>query len=337
MAVGWGAVAGGIAALVYTAMTTAQHVIWPPGYARWYIPLVILAGGGLIALLRPHTDDGDVDDQLKIAADPTHLRRKRTATLALSAVIAYGFGGAIGPEAGLLAVVAELSALVSARIARSENEARIIGKSGSAAALAGLYGSPPGAAAYDGDSLAPAKLFSLLAAGSGFIAFLVVHRVVGAEHTDLGLPTYVHSTGQLAAAIVPALAGAATGFGYTRLHALCSRLLARQSHEPDRHSSARQPSRRWPPPSPSRCSPVTISSVNSLAMSRTPPGSYSLPLLSRRSSQPRSRSAVAGAAGSSSRCSSPERPPEPSPPFSFPASHSPPRRSRVLPLPPPWG
>ena len=100
----WGALAGGAAALVYTAMNAAQHVIWPDDIARWYIPLIVLAGGGLIALLRPHTDDGSPDDQLTAAADPRRLRRERTAALALSAIIAYGFGGASGPAGGLVAV-----------------------------------------------------------------------------------------------------------------------------------------------------------------------------------------------------------------------------------------
>ena len=44
----WGALAGGAAALVYTAMNAAQHVIWPDDIARWYIPLIVLAGGGLM-------------------------------------------------------------------------------------------------------------------------------------------------------------------------------------------------------------------------------------------------------------------------------------------------
>jgi H+/Cl- antiporter ClcA len=211
----WGALAGGAAALVYTAMNAAQHVIWPDDIARWYIPLIVLAGGGLIALLRPHTDDGSLDDQLTAAADP------------LSAIIAYGFGGAIGPEAGLIAVIAELSALVGVRITHSEQEARLIGQSGSAAALAGLYGSPPGAAAYDDDTLAPGKLLTLLAAGAGFLTFLVVHRAFGTDHTDLGIPPYTHSNGQLLAAIVPALAGAALGLLYTRLHAWTTALLTR--------------------------------------------------------------------------------------------------------------
>lgn len=227
IALGWGAVAGGVAAVVFRAMTLSQEVIWPSGYERWYIPMVVVAGGVLIAVLIPFTDDEDLDAQMESAADPRHLRRRRTAALALSAVVAYGFGGTIGPEAGLLAVVAELSALVGIRIAHSESEARLIGQSGSAAALAGLYGSPPGGAAYDDDTLAPSKLLALVAAGSGFLVFLVVHRAVGPDHTDVGLPAYSHSTGQLAAALVPAVAGAAIGVVYASLRTLSSRLLAR--------------------------------------------------------------------------------------------------------------
>ncbi len=223
----WGAAAGAVAALVFLAMSAGHHLLWPPGHARWRIPVVVLAGGVLIALLRPHTDEATLDQQLRSAADPRRLRRRRTAALAAGAIIAYGCGGAIGPEAGLIAVIAELSALVSARIARSEAEARLVGVSGSAAALAGLYGSPPGAAAYDDDTLAPGKVHALLAAGAGFLAFLSVHRATGPEPASLGIPAYTHDTGQLAAAIIPALLGAGLGAACAWLHSACSQLIQR--------------------------------------------------------------------------------------------------------------
>ena len=61
-----------------------------------------------------------------------------------------------GPEAGLVAVVTEASAIVPMRIARSRAEARLIGDTGTVAALSGLYGTPPGAAVYaDADTALP--------------------------------------------------------------------------------------------------------------------------------------------------------------------------------------
>ena len=60
-----------------------------------------------------------------------------------------------GPEAGLVAVVTEASAIVPMRIARSRAEARLIGDTGTVAALSGLYGAPPGAAAYAAADAAP--------------------------------------------------------------------------------------------------------------------------------------------------------------------------------------
>lgn len=221
----WGALAGGIVAVVFTLMTSVQHLIWPDDIARWQIPIIICAGAALIALLRPHTDDQHLDAQIKATSDPFTLRRRRTAALALSAIVAYGFGGAIGPEAGLIAVTAELSALVAARIAQSEFEAQLIGQSGAAAALAGIYGSPPGAAAYDEDSLAPSKVYSFLAACSGFLTFLVVQRAIGHDHASLGIPSYHHSSLQLLAAVIPGVLGAAIGLLYRYLEHLIAGLL----------------------------------------------------------------------------------------------------------------
>ena len=61
-----------------------------------------------------------------------------------------------GPEAGLVAVVTEASAIIALRIARSRAEARLIGDTGTVAALSGLSGAPPGAAVYaDADTALP--------------------------------------------------------------------------------------------------------------------------------------------------------------------------------------
>lgn len=222
IALGWGSVAGVVTAVVYAGMMAVQELVWSVSDARWYIPVAILVGGCLIAAMRRYSAEADLDGQIKEASDPTHLHRRRVAVLAAGAIVAFGFGGAIGPEAGLLAVVAELSALVSLRIARSTREQRLIGQVGTSAALAGVYGSPPGAAAFDDDALTPSKVPSLLAAGAGFLGFLITLRLLGRQGTEVGFPPYHAGVGQLLAAVVPALCAAVLALGYRRLRPWCT-------------------------------------------------------------------------------------------------------------------
>ena len=94
-----------VAALALALMHGLQHVVWSGSDARWYIAVAILVGGVLLALLRSHSEDLDLDSQIAASADPVGLHRRRMAMLGVSAIIAVGFGGAIGPEAGLIAIV----------------------------------------------------------------------------------------------------------------------------------------------------------------------------------------------------------------------------------------
>lgn len=228
LAVGYGAIAGAVSGLTLLVMQGAQHLIWSGNDAWWFSVLVIGLGGCLVAGLRAFVDDRDLDAQIAQSADPLSLRRRKIALLALSATIAVGFGGAIGPEAGLLAVVSELSAIVSVRIARSHAEATLIGRSGTAGALAGLYSSPPGAVAYDDDTLAPPKVLLVIAAAAGFVAFALVMSVGGSGGLSIGIPDYrIASATDLLWAALPAAAGAAAGWVYLRVRRLLSGALAR--------------------------------------------------------------------------------------------------------------
>lgn len=215
IAIGYGALAGAVAALTYLLTTILTDLVWSVSDARWYVFAAIMVGGVLLAVLRPRIDASSLDLQLTEAADPRRLRWRRTAMLGAAAIVAVGFGGAIGPEAGLLAVVAELSAIVSHVIARNHAEAVLIGRAGSAAALAGLYSSPPGAAAYDDDSLAPPKALPFLAAVAGFVTFLATVRAFGHGATGLGLPAYgLENPLDLVRALAPAAFGALLAVGY---------------------------------------------------------------------------------------------------------------------------
>lgn len=232
IAIGSGFVAGAVAALTFAAMKGVSWLVWQaPGLdgRRWYVAAVIIVGGVLIAVLRPFTDNGDLQSEIAAAEDPTGARRRRIGLVGLSAIIAVGFGGAIGPEAGLIAVVADLSSLVARRIARTSAEARLIGRSGVAGALAGLYVSPPGAAVYDDDSVGPTKLAVLVASVAGLVGFFVVLSALQIPHHPLVLPAYAPDRwgADAVMAIVPAVVAALLVLGVSWLHHRLTDLLGR--------------------------------------------------------------------------------------------------------------
>ena len=187
---------------------------------------MIMLGGVLIALIRNVTEDVDLNAQLAQAHDVLHLKKRSTLFLALSAIVAVGFGGAVGPEAGLVAVVSEASAIVAILIARSRAEARLIGDTGTVAALSGLYGAPPAAAVYIepestpnlssqnmDDEPTPLAL-KFLGAVAGFAGFVwVAHWLIPNGQLQLSLPAYIapRDGSDLLWAIVPALLGACAG------------------------------------------------------------------------------------------------------------------------------
>ena len=117
----------------------------------------------------------------------------------------------------------EASAIVPMRIARSRAEARLIGDTGTVAALSGLSGAPPGAAVYaDADTALPTDpddaptplALKFLAAVAGLGGFLLVaHWLIPGG--GMALPAPPHTTprdgSDLLWAIVPALLGAAVG------------------------------------------------------------------------------------------------------------------------------
>ncbi|SLN41956.1 putative ion channel protein [Pseudoruegeria aquimaris] len=143
--------AGAFAAGTLKLMILITDLIWHHPFAA--SPLYIFAactlGGALIGLTRQGSGDVQtIAEQIEDAVDPVHRKRQDIWLIAVGAALAVGFGGALGPEAGLIAVVTELAALVSLLVARSAAEEREIGEASISAALAALYASPPGGAAY---------------------------------------------------------------------------------------------------------------------------------------------------------------------------------------------
>jgi H+/Cl- antiporter ClcA len=232
IAVGFGAVAGAIAAVTLKVMLWLQGLVWGVSDARWYFVVAILVGGVLVALLRRVSEEANLEQEVALTADPVQLHRRRIGFLAVSAIVAVAFGGAVGPEAGLIAVVAEVSSLAAFRMAKSREEQRLIGRVGSAAALSGLYGSPPGGAVYESDEISPSKALVFVAAVVGLVAFLLTSDLFGGlDMPPLGLPEYLtsHDGSDLLRAIPPAIAAALGATAYTMVRPALARLVGRLS------------------------------------------------------------------------------------------------------------
>lgn len=179
------------------------------------VPVVIVTGGVLLALLHRWAADEGIVEQVSDAADPVGLHRRRTAFLALRGVVAVAFGGAIGPEASLIAVMGEISALVTTRVARDREEERLIGETGTSASLGALYGAPTGSTLFEPDSTDRAvNLANIIAGAVGFVSFLLVHDLFSAPSSTLGLHHVDLFARDVAFSAVAALAGAALALGY---------------------------------------------------------------------------------------------------------------------------
>lgn len=170
--------AGALTALMLAIMHALEALIWQGEVGPLRIALTILAGGVLVAMMRWHLPHASLETQLQDSREGRSQPLRKAVTLAGLGIVSVGFGGAIGPEAGILAVVAELSALISARIARDVAEAQLIGQVGVAAALGGLYGSPPGGASYANDAADAPWPLLVLAALAGLAGLLLAGTVL---------------------------------------------------------------------------------------------------------------------------------------------------------------
>ena len=222
----YGGAAGVVSALTLTLMMGLQHQIWALGSSPLFIFAVIMAGGLILAALQHRYPASSLQEAIDQAAHPAPARARKTAVLAASAI-----GASIGPEAGLVAVVAELSLLVGSAIAKTQEEARLLAQAGTAAALASAYGSPPAAASFDDDSLTPSKFPAFLAAVSGFLAFMCTLHLLGAERHLMEVP--IAPRGDVSTwwqAIIPALLGALVALVFGHFHHALDALAGRFAH-----------------------------------------------------------------------------------------------------------
>ncbi|MBB3994835.1 H+/Cl- antiporter ClcA [Sulfitobacter undariae] len=230
LAAGYGFVAGVVAALVLWLMGLVSAVVWSGPDASWYIFVMIMLGGVCIAVLRHWHEGESLSEQIEDIRNPSAPKHRDTVLLAAMAIIAVGFGGAVGPEAGILAVVAEMSAFVTLLIARNQEDSRMISEVGAVAALSGIYGSPPGAAMMTETKPEAPKWQLFLAALAGLLGFmLVASRFLPDGAIRIHLPVYqaARDGTDMLRALLPAGLGTAVGLAFVMIHTPMRALLAR--------------------------------------------------------------------------------------------------------------
>ncbi len=222
--------AGAVAALTLWMMQQLSGLIWSGSDSRWYIVTVILGGGVLLALLRLIYAGEGLAAQLAEDVPQTRKQVSHIAVLIAMAVVAVAFGGSIGPEAGLLAVVTELGALVSLLLARNAQERHYISDVGAAAALGGLYGSPLGGAATAEQGEAAPRWQLYLAATAGLVGFLLTTKfALHGEGMRVHLPPHISAMDgtDFFAALPAAVLGAAVGVAFVKLLPWLEQMLAK--------------------------------------------------------------------------------------------------------------
>ena len=226
----YGALAGAVTALTLWAMKSLEHLVWSGVDTSWQLGAVVLLGGGLIALIRHRMPEASIQQLLDAAHDPVHVQRRWVLAVILTAVVAVAFGGAVGPEAGLIAVVLEIAALIAMRLSRDRAEQRLLGEAAVTASMSAWYGSPPAAADMaQGEDRVPKPL--LWWAGlTGLLGFgMTAQHVLGGGLHKLELPAHTPAGdgSDLLWAFLPAVLGVAVGRGFAWLLPQCRAALAR--------------------------------------------------------------------------------------------------------------
>src|SRR5690242_13833145 len=178
-----GLIGGGIGALYLLAVHTLQRWLWPTQWSG-AVGFAILGGTGLVVALMYKFlgSPGDVEllvDNIHVSGGPSNVRTLRT--LVPASLLTISAGGAAGPEAPLVTTTGTLAAWLARHRRASIADTRTLTIAGMAAAFTVLFGAP---------------------LGSSLFALEILHRR-GLQYHE---------------ALVPAIAGALSGYGiYTLL------------------------------------------------------------------------------------------------------------------------
>ena len=231
-----GAAAGGLAAFTYLAMIALQQTIWTPvGDARWPILPLVLIGGALVGWTRLQAQGPELEEQLEETRHPNQIQLHMTFWVAIGAIFAVGFGGAIGPEAGIIAVTAQLSAIVAKHLGKTAADRRLLVEAGISGALSGVYGSPAGGPLHAEAAHKAPKPILFLAGLAGFLAFISIAQAL--HSGSLGMMVMQRYQAEvdiygIIVAALPALAGACAGVLYLIIRAEVSKRFS--THLPNR-------------------------------------------------------------------------------------------------------
>lgn len=226
----YGLLAGAVTALAWGAMKFLEHALWSGVSSAWLTGAMIMTGGVCIAAIRYGVPQTSMDALMAVAHDPEPAQRRWVFAVASMAIVAVAFGGAVGPEAGLIAVVVEISSWVVMKLTKHRQEQRALNDVAVTASLAGWYASPVAAATQEnGDGHVPKPLL-WWAAWMGMLGF----GITATQLLDISLhrmewPAYVAPRDglDLLWSILPALMGAGMGWIFVNFLPHCRDWLRR--------------------------------------------------------------------------------------------------------------
>ncbi|WP_083907377.1 chloride channel protein [Alloscardovia criceti] len=172
---------------------------------------------------------------MRFSAHTRSIFRQHLALAFLIAIVSVAFGGAIGPEAGLLSIVPLCDTLISLRAAQTQAQFDEMNESTQAAALAGLYGSAPGAVLYtskqSGTHKLSTKISTWTAAISGFLTFWLLLKLSSVSSHPIDLPAVPEpSVKQFVLSALAALVACAMATLYLLVRHALGRLTAYVQH-----------------------------------------------------------------------------------------------------------